>query len=70
MVFYRNYAFHNLILPPPSEDDLSHAKMSSFEHAVEHLIEEIPSQTEFIDNEISLRTILSLLARRYTAMSV
>jgi len=66
LVFYRNYAFHNLILPPPSEDDLSHAKMTLLEHTVEHLIEEI----EFIDNKISLRKMLSLLARRYTASSV
>ena len=63
--FYSNDAFHNLILPPPSEDEFLHTSMSLFEHTVEHLIEEIE-----LVNEISLSEALDFLARRYTATSV
>ena len=66
LVFYQNYAFHNLILPPPSENDFFYAEKSSFEQSVENLIEDI----EFIDYEITLEKVLSLLERRYTATSV
>ena len=61
-VIYEIHAFYNLILPPPSET----AQESSFEHAVENLIQDI----EFIDYQISLGEVLSLLERRYTATSV
>ena len=65
-VIYKIHAFHNLILPPPSETDFLHAQESPFEHAVENLIRDI----EFIDYQISLGEVLSLLERRYTATSV
>ena len=65
-IVYQNHAFHNLILPPPSENDFLYAEKSSFEQSVENLIEDI----EFIDYEITLEKVLSLLERRYTSTSV
>ena len=62
-VFHLNNAFHNLILPPPSED-VQYLLFSKIGNLIDAL--------EFSDNDdlIKLSRALNSLSRRYTANSI
>ena len=67
-----NYAFHNLILPPPSEEtqDLLFSKIENLINARQSLLGKLELADESFDHQHSLRRVFKLILARWRSQPI